>query len=632
MKRIFNLLQWVGLAVVVALILVNVFKPVPPMQYHPETWTQWTGFLAISYPGVSKDGTPVYASEQQFDEHIRALKQAGFNPIKVSDAYAFLTGKYPLPERALLILLEGGRKSTFIRSHSALSKYGFCATICVPSSEMVSWSESPLKKSNVRRISKMREWSVAGMGHRAIEWIPVSEKEVKGHFLTERLWLSSESRKETDAEFTERVRADYAKCAELLRKVDKTFSSVYVYPFADNGNRPGADPLAPRVNLQGVSSNFAAAFVSASYPFNPAGTDIYNLSHLCVKPTMSGEDLVMALKAAWPNQRAISWMDSSRWVLQENARVERDVLILPAQSAAWLKGSELWRDVEIEATVEREASAVAACFVSAKPSGDFVRLALTPLSVRMEKVSRGKKETVVMASLPADRVIKFRWVVKGDRSWLDVNGRRVFGPVPVGQDDFGGKIGFEAREDRVALRELSIRMIQRTAAMAGSWESVAGMAERLTDYIPQVVVSDKRPVLPMEEFMSVKAKGIAVWPMVSGAAGVGTDEIADALRQEEAIRLVDGFIVDAENKALMASLNSRGFRVMVRVNSAADAGISLDGIDGLLMEERGPEADALVNTYLKRSPPKGVLSRINEEIAESAGACVYTSYNGGGEK
>ena len=264
MKRWINFAQWLALVALAAGVVWMVVKPPPPVDYAPETWSNWDGFMAISYAGVSRNDSSLYPSSKTLAGHFEALQAAGYHTVTPDDTLAFLERREPLPSKAVLILLEGARKETFIRAHPVLSRLGMRATLCVPTESLMNWDESKLKERDVGKIAGMPQWSLASMGNEAPNPIVVSAQKKTDHFLSKRQWLRKLDREENDGEFRQRVAGDYQESSAILKKINGAPVVAYVYPYSDNGFRADADPLAGAINNSCLASNYSLAFVSAS--------------------------------------------------------------------------------------------------------------------------------------------------------------------------------------------------------------------------------------------------------------------------------------------------------------------------------------------------------------------------------
>jgi len=114
MKKLSIALQWLVVAALAALALQPFIKGRPLPERQPETWRNWQGFMALSYAGVGIGAPETYPTPTRMAEQLAALHAAGYRTITPADALAFLEGRRPLPPKALLVLLEGGRKDSVV--------------------------------------------------------------------------------------------------------------------------------------------------------------------------------------------------------------------------------------------------------------------------------------------------------------------------------------------------------------------------------------------------------------------------------------------------------------------------------------------------------------------------------------
>ncbi|AEA33576.1 polysaccharide deacetylase family protein [Hippea maritima] len=66
-----------------------------------------------------------------FEENLKALKESGFRPIKLSEIHDYLSQNKPLPEKTVHITFDDGYADNYIYAYPILKKYGFFATIFV---------------------------------------------------------------------------------------------------------------------------------------------------------------------------------------------------------------------------------------------------------------------------------------------------------------------------------------------------------------------------------------------------------------------------------------------------------------------------------------------------------------------
>lgn len=639
MKKVFNIIQWLVFAAVLAVVLWVTTRPAPTVSYWPETWSNWSGFMAISYAGVTRDDSAVYPSSQTLIEHLNVLKEAGFNTITTADALAFMEHRAPLPDKALLILFEGARKETMIRAHPALRRQGMQATLCIPTESLESWDESRLKERDVRKISRMPQWSLAAMGNDAVNPIVVSETEVTDHFLSTRKWLPKLKRVENDSEFRQRISDDYDFSASLLAKLNGSPVPAYVYPFADDGRRVGADPQAAAINYTCVTSRYSMAFVSAMNPYNPPGRNRYALSRLRVNGDWTAGQLLAALNQAQPLSAPVGGVEGAKqWTFLNGARVAQQALVLDSEDAGWLKGSELWTDVEIQADLALAHGATVACYARFLRPSDCVRLSIGSQGIRLQESRAGIPVTLATAPAPTGQVMRLVWRIKGIRSWLSLDGVPVFGPVPLGEPRPSGSIGFESYFGKASLSNLKATPIQRTGIMAASWADVSERSRAgLMAYLPLFPPLDEAlPPRHVLDYIQAVSEGASVWPILSTKGQVALTEEAVAaldarLAKQDVRPFIKGFVLDSTQTGCADWLRARGFGVMhrVRAGEAMPLGAT-NRVDFVWLEGSGSNVAFAAQEFLHRHPPSQLMVQDKDVIGRHPGVGQIVDREEGG--
>ena len=617
MKRWINFAQWLALVALAAGVVWMVVKPPPPVDYAPETWSNWDGFMAISYAGVSRNDSSLYPSSKTLAGHFEALQAAGYHTVTPDDALAFLERREPLPSKAVLILLEGARKETFIRAHPVLSRLGMRATLCVPTESLMNWDESKLKERDVGKIAGMPQWSLASMGNEAPNPIVVSAQKKTDHFLSKRQWLRKLDREENDGEFRQRVAGDYQESSAILKKINGAPVVAYVYPYSDNGFRADADPLAGAINNSCLASNYSLAFVSASNPFNPPGRNPYSLSRLRISGDWTAAQVLTQLKQAqprpWPS--VVDVEGSGRWMLRDGAHLVKDSLRLDSGDAAWVKGSDFWTDAEIGVSLTRGVGGVAVCYIRFDDPANCLRLTVGDKDIRLQETRHGTPVTVAVAPAPDGEVIQLLWRVKGNRSWLVLNGRPVFGPVPLAEWCVSGMIGFESNHGRLAFSGLAIKPLLRQGLIADSWITLpASRRMDITEYLPRFPAPGRElSVQQRMDFIQAVAEGASVWPILkfatNGPAPQAQVEALSAVLAKDDMRpFIKGFVLDSSLSEWSGLLRDRGFMVMHRVKAGQMVPLSATNlVDYVWLEGTGTNVLAAAKKILHRHPPSQLM-------------------------
>lgn len=386
-----------GLALLGFLVYRFFFQSVPPLLHDPSTWKNWEGYYAISYTGITKEETGAYLTREGLDDHLSSLKEAGFVPIAPEDVVAFYRESRPLPAKGILILFEGGRKDSFFLGTPLLRKYGFLATMAVPTALVEERDPFYLKKGDLKKLQASPYWRLASMGHEAYKSLR-DYRGRPGHFLSAR--IVSGAAPEDDRAFQERIRRDYRKAASFLSGIAGKPVITYLYPFADAGLSPEADPLAAAINRQAVKEVHAIAFVGAHSPFNGPQEDPYRLTRLRVPPSWNGKQLIRELEKHTPR---ISPVDGTKelgiWQSDKPLHTEEGLLKLPADSLHWVRGTEGWRDQEVHLKITLPPQAVTHLFLRYQDRNDHLVLTLTAQEAALRERQKGYLQGLATISL-----------------------------------------------------------------------------------------------------------------------------------------------------------------------------------------------------------------------------------------
>ncbi len=615
MKRVFNILQWVVFAGLAAVVIWLMVRPAPPLEYTPEEWSNWDGFMTLSYAGVTRSENTLYPSSKTLLAHLEALRTAGYRTITTADALAFLEGRAPLPRKALLILFEGGRKETFIRAHPVLRKYGMHAALAVPTGPVDGWDESCLKRGDIRKISAMPQWEIVSMGANTVE-LHETEGGRKDHFLSTRRWIAKENRLETDDEFRARLEQDYRSSAELLATLNGTPVAAYVYPYADDGRRAGADPLAGGANYAGVTKHYRMAFVSAANPFNPPGRNPYALSRLRVNGDWTAIQVLTALKRATPlADRVVDVGSSDRWNLSGNARVVGSELKLSDEDSAWIRGSDLWIDARVSVSINRAPGAIAICYARMTSPADCLRLSIDDKDIRLQESRSGVPVTLKIMPAPTGQVLRLDWKIKGLRAWLNVNDVHAFGPVPLANPRASGAIGFESRGGATSLANLTVKPLHKCGVLADSWTRLPLETRAvITDYLPPfpplgTVVSAQQGL----DCIQAVSEGAEVWPILAmpaqgGAPDAQVASMVAQLTRQDLRPFIKGFVVNSAQAPWVEPLREHGFRIMHRVKDNETMPLSVTNqTDHVWLDMTGSNAVRIAEAFLHRHPPSQLM-------------------------
>jgi len=461
-----------GLALLGFLAYRFVFHTVPPLVRDPSTWKNWEGFYAVSYTGLSKEEEGPYLTRQGFADHLTALREAGYVPLIPEDIVAFYRGEHPLPAKGVLILFEGGRKDSFLLGSPLLEKKGFIATMTVPTAFLESPSNFYLKKGDLKRLSRSPYWRLASMGHEAYKKI-TDYRGQPGHFLTAR--SASPSGPEDDRAFMERVSRDYRRAASLLTEITGKPVPAYLYPFADSGSSPQADPLAAEINRKALQALHSIAFVGAHAPFNGPNRDPLQLTRLRVPSSWKGKQLISELEKSAPQTAPLDGIQQPGiWESDKRVTLREGVILLSADSPYWIRGTEDWEDQEVTLKVQLPEKAALSFFLRHQDRDNQLVFSVTAKEAALREQQKRERQTLAVKPLSFDQGVSrlFRLRIKANRAWCWSGEKPLFGPVPLSPLIARGKIGLIVQGAQASLEAFQARPLFGYYVFADAYQAV----------------------------------------------------------------------------------------------------------------------------------------------------------------
>jgi hypothetical protein len=605
MKKLSVFLQWVLIIGVLAGILYTAFKPTPQPDYQPASWKSWEGFLVLSYTGITKGKEADYVSPARLREQLRALKAAGYQTIKLADALAFLQGKSPLPEKALLLLFEGDRKDSFIEATPVLAKLGFFGNLCVPTKLLRSWGNFFLNEGEIKKVCQQPNWDLVSMGDQAIDQIRIDAKGTEGHFLSRRVWLAD--KKEDDAAFRQRLTEDYFNAAGLLSRICDHRVIAYLYPYADTGTGAGADPLAADINRLGVEANYLLAFSRAGNPFNGPEGDRYNLTRLRVQGDWTGQRLVSDLAKYTPRQEALTAIGNREaWQLVNGPQLENGVIRMPVDSLAWVRGTDNWRDVDVKARLHLAPGAQTAVYVRYTGPQNYLRLIVTDQELALQERLVSVMQTLVRQPFKKseDQSFTLQLKVQGNRAWVWFDNAPVIRGAPLTSVTRMGSVGIGAQNGQVQVEDFAAAPLQYVVALDRGFEQLpVDLQEKTRIIIPAWFSLSSPPEVDKarrHEVLQAAAAGVETIPAVALQANVGdealhrwTADLAEALNSSDLKPLVTTLAVNYDHASLIGALEKQQFRILLVVPARQALALTPEHLrqEKRVMLIEGPEAE-----------------------------------------
>ena len=624
MKKLSIVVQWVVLVALVAFIVYVAFRPTPQPDYATESWQDWNGVTVLSYAGIARYDTPVYPSVKRLESQLSALRDAGYRTVRPEDVRAYLDERAPLPEKALLLIFEGGRKEAFIRATPVLQRTGFTAVIVVPTTVMSQWGGFYLKKGDLRKIVRLPQWEVGSMGHQAFEEAPGNDALEPGHFLTRRI-LQNEKEESADA-FRNRILQDYARSAHALEDATGKPPLLYLYPFGEAGQNPGSDPQAEEANRDAVTRHFGLAFVGNWNAFNGPGSDPWALTRLRVPGNWSPEQLLSELASNQPRSRSKTEIGNAHdWVFERESELRNDELYLPTSAAVWLRGTDAWTDMDVSADLKADATSVGALYARYTSARAWLRVTADAEGLRVQERLGGRLYTLYhrSASGDAQTVRHIRLRVRNNRAWVWLNNEPIADNLPLSPSTRRGRVGFGCDQGELHVNAFSARPLPARWVLANSIRLVPDAnREQVQAVLPRWFRAGEKPSLAQtaqQDLLQAAVTGIRTVPVLTGgaaldeqAAGAWAAAIDAELIRANMKMLTPALAVEGPAPRLASELRNRNYRVLhlLTPTEALDWGRSIAQVtpdEVIAVNGLGEEADSAI-VWLKRVIPTSRLA------------------------
>ena len=168
-----------------------------------------------------------------FKDQMFALKENGYQTIKLEDFKAYLNGEKELPDKSFLLTFDDGRKDSYYPVDPILKALNFNAVNFIIAGSIRDNDPYHLTLAEIQQMLETGRWEIGSHGFNAHQNIPINSNGELGHWLTSRMWLASENRLENENEYLNRTQGDFLNSKnELINKFGvKIFS--YAYPYGD---------------------------------------------------------------------------------------------------------------------------------------------------------------------------------------------------------------------------------------------------------------------------------------------------------------------------------------------------------------------------------------------------------------
>jgi peptidoglycan/xylan/chitin deacetylase (PgdA/CDA1 family) len=316
----------------------------------------------ITTPGWKSDGTNI--SLNDFQSQMFALKKAGYRSITLAQFLDFMQSDKPVPLKSVLITFDDSRADSYYPVDPILRVLDFNAVMFVITGRSIGTDNNKstfhLSEDELKKMLANGRWEMASHTQNGHGFLKIDANGTQGHFLSDKLWLDSENRLETDEEYIQRINADLAASKSDLEKNLGIKVLGFAYPFGDYGNDAQDFPGAKEILNNSMNSLFPLAFRQVSeneFPGNYPGKDFRLVKRIDVNENMKKDQLLSILNSSQDKSLpyADSFSSNNGWLTAWGSSELKSGLLLtrssPSENSSmtFLNGTFKWTNYAMSA-------------------------------------------------------------------------------------------------------------------------------------------------------------------------------------------------------------------------------------------------------------------------------------------
>lgn len=395
-------------------------------------WDNTDGFIALSYFGIDRVGTPKLIARKQLAQQLQVLHDEGYVTISQQDIVNFYYDGQPLPRKALFLSFEDGRNDSSLFAQPVLEKLNYKATFLTYSDKMGNSKKKFLQPKHLLDMERTGYWELGSNGHR-LSYINIFDEDGQyvGHkdeseltkrttlayynhylmdFLRDEHMIPTENRGEMEA----RITADYDLMNDIYTETLGYVPNVYMIMHANALNQ-GMNPLVSNINEENIRQHFKIHFNREGRAFNSAKENIYNLTRLQPEPYWSTNHLLMSIQRDTGNTLTFLRGDegqASKWEELSGVGYFTNQSITltspPAESGVlYLAGSDHYQDVRLSARLKGNVVGQQAIYLRFDRNLDtYIRITLHDNVVTVEQKRSGLNAELLVSKQLDDINIK----------------------------------------------------------------------------------------------------------------------------------------------------------------------------------------------------------------------------------
>lgn len=294
-----------------AIFIFTVYEPFNSTQLSEN---EDNGFIAVSYFGVDNKGDDTLINTERLEEHLKALKDNGYVTITQKDITDYYQNGKKLPEKALFILFEDGRRDTAIFSQKILEEYNLKATMLTYADKFEKEDSKFLTNKQILELIDTSYWELGSNGYRlayinvfdknsnylgelkAVEFSKLSSEINRNynHYLMDYIRDQHNISMESYEEMKNRINKDYEDLSSIYLEKVGYIPNLYALMHSNTGQF-GTNDKTSEVNEESIKDLFSINFNREGYSLNSVESSIFDLTRIQPQSYWSTNHLLMRI-------------------------------------------------------------------------------------------------------------------------------------------------------------------------------------------------------------------------------------------------------------------------------------------------------------------------------------------------
>lgn len=279
------------------------------------------GFIALSYFGVARKGTDSLISTKRLEEELTALKKLGYVTVTQQDLENYYYYGKPLPDKAVFLMFEDGRKDTVLFTEKLLEKLNDKASILTYAEKFDRNDEKFVSPEDLKKLKGEGFWELGTNGYRlsyintfdryhrflgqmdSREFVEINQYIDRdyNHYLMDYIRDRDRVPTESTNQMRKRITRDYDLMEKIYQKRVGYVPDLYCIMHSNTG-RYGNNPGVSAVNGENLESLFKMNVNREGFAFNNKKSSIYDLTRLEPQPWWYTNHLLMRIRDDLPKK------------------------------------------------------------------------------------------------------------------------------------------------------------------------------------------------------------------------------------------------------------------------------------------------------------------------------------------